>query len=134
MLLYRLKEHSEAILQADVLLRRHADAIEGSLYRAMAKQALGRVDAALADYKVVSGETRAPIRARVYALEAIAEVALSRHQYDGANAALEALSAIKPEAQVFLRQGEALEGLGQIERAEAAYRRSLGSARNASEL
>jgi tetratricopeptide (TPR) repeat protein len=94
----------------------------------MASEKLGKDAEAIRDFQAALDLPGIEEPEQVLLLETLAEHSLRQQQYAAALEKLRRLAEYRKDFRVFFRQGLALEKLGELPQAEAAYRQSLSAA------
>jgi tetratricopeptide (TPR) repeat protein len=130
-LLYELEDFDELLRQADMIIEASPEQSRPYLYRALAKQAAGRSEDAMLDFRKAADAPDAGEGDKRFALESIMESAVALQEWEKALDALEELRGLPGHADAFqdnYRAGILLEKLGRSEEAEAAYGKAQGLA------
>jgi tetratricopeptide (TPR) repeat protein len=130
-LLHRLKAHADVIREADTVLRLRPGFAPAHLYRALAYHARQAGAAALRDFQAVAEAADADSSSRLLALGMVADLGLAQGVAQVALAAADRLLALEPGSTTLLRRGRALEALGRLGEAEAAFAQALAEATSA---
>ena len=129
-LLHRLGAYADVIREADTVLRLRPDFPPARLYRALAYHARKAAGAALRDFQAVAEAADVDPKSRTLALSMVIDLGLAQGMADVALPAADRLVALEPGAMTELRRGRALEALGQLDEAEAAFAKALGEAQS----
>ena len=127
-LLHRLGEHERVIREADIVLRHEPAFPTARLYRALALRARGDDVSALRDAGTVAETADAASGVRAIALGLVADLALQHGDAPVALRAAEGLVAVEPGPASTLRRGRALEAVGRLDDANAAFTLALAQA------
>jgi tetratricopeptide (TPR) repeat protein len=124
-LLHRLQAHADVIREADAILRARPGFARAQLYRALAYHARNDAADALRDFQAVAEAADVDRRSRVLALSMVSDLGLAHDMAAVALAAADRLVALDPGATMLLRRGRALEALGRLGEARAAFAKAL---------
>ena len=122
-LLHRMKDYSATVAAADRLLSLAPGDGTGFLYRAMAREALGEREAAIADYNLAATDSL-PEPDRAFALFALAELHKKAGRPAAVVAALDRLPAGQRSLRSWRMMAEAYQELGRDEAAGQAWRKA----------
>lgn len=129
LLLYREQDWTRAVAEAGLILARRPRFVPGLLYRGMALQALGELEAAALDFEAVAAMTDADLDSRRFALGSAADVALLGERYDEASRALDRLRELgEDDFSLHYRRGVAFQARGVFADARRAFERAIGVA------
>jgi bacteriophage N4 adsorption protein A len=126
-LLYRLKDYEGCVKQAALILAKRPSYVPAYLYRGLASQHLGKLEAAIEDYKKAAALNEAAPADRLFALNSAADLAMQIRKYEEAIRLMESVPPSGRDATFHVREGMACEQLGDDTAAAAAYRKALES-------
>ena len=128
-LLYRLKDYEGCVKQAGLILVKRPSYVPAYLYRGLACQRLGQLEAAIEDFTRAARLKEAAPGDQVFALNSAADLAMQTRKYAEAVGLMQSMPPTGRDATFHLREGMAYERLGDDTAAAAAYRKALESAR-----
>lgn len=127
-LLSRRGAHAEVIEQASEALRQQPAFIPAWLYRSRAYAAMGRLDDAIAGFESLIRQAGLLPEDRISALDTLCELCLRARRYEKVVSHSAELLGKRASFTGWFRKGTALDGLGRVEEALAAYRQALKAA------
>jgi adsorption protein A len=128
LVLFKLGDYATTITQADRILSQSPTFVPGYLYRGLARQALGRLDEAQADFQQAGALPDVQAKDRLFAWRMVVDLAIRRGQYQAAQATLERLLAQGKDFGLWFRLGLVQEKQGRLTEAQQAYRQALEAA------
>jgi adsorption protein A len=128
MLLHRLQAYPELIRQANMLVGAHPGFVPALLYRGLAHQALGETATAIADFAAAANNASVQEPDRLFALNMVADLAITQQRYPEALAALERFPTEHRDFTWYVRQGVVLEASNRFEDVKATYQQAYALA------
>jgi tetratricopeptide (TPR) repeat protein len=130
---YELRNYDEVVRQANLLLAQHGSSASAQLYRALARQAMGSNQAALADFQKVCVDPKAEEHDRRFALSMVAELSKATGDWPVAQEALERLVATSDSFALRCELGVVLDAQEQLTQASETFWRAYALTRNRDE-
>ena len=129
-LLSKLKDYSEVMRQANLILAKKPGFAPALIYRGLARQKAGQLRGALEDFQAVVDSAGVQKEDKQFALQMAADLALREKDYASALAALEKIDSGSQGYGFYLTQGYALVGLDRLPEAVTAFNRAATAAQN----
>ncbi len=131
--LHRLSDYEAVIREAGSVLAADNRSAVGLLYRGMAQQALGRLEAAEEDFLTASELSDIGEDEKTMALDTLADMAIGEGRYAEALDYLDWLPVSSHGFRFSYRRGVAFDALGEVVQAASSYREAKGVAPGVSE-